>query len=183
MTVTRSEGNVIQEIDDTNAWKVLKEYLPGDPQDLTGSDAVHLCIGETVNDAVCEDGLLIHATVSMIRETGYIVTPAELAVGTRIFMTRRDPDRITEGLSRMASGLRERRQGRTPLAVLQMDCAGRGGILFGGSTSARTVDPLQAILGKDVPWMGFYSYGEITPVGDIPQMHNYTVALWTLYAD
>ena len=36
------------------------------------------------------------------------------------------------------------------------------------------INNIQEKLGKDVPWLGFYTFGEIAPVGGKKFLHNYT---------
>jgi hypothetical protein len=40
---------------------------------------------------------------------------------------------------------------------------------------------MQEILGRDLPWLGFHTYGEIAQLGGTTYYHNYTVVLLALY--
>jgi small ligand-binding sensory domain FIST len=65
--------------------------------------------------------------------------------------------------------------------VLQFDCAGRGRIIFGDHATETVVTPIQDVLGHDLPWLGFHTYGEIAQLAGKPYYHNYTVVLCALY--
>src|SRR5665647_703317 len=66
---------------------------------------------------------------------------------------------------------------RKPSAVLQFDCAARGKTLFGPEVKEMGIDAIQDVLGKDIPWVGFYTYGELAPIGGKNYAHTATVAL------
>ena len=66
--------------------------------------------------------------------------------------------------------------------MLDLECAGRGALLFGAETTTQLCEPAQRVLGKDVPWIGLHTYGEIGPVGGRPCFHNYTAVLCAFYA-
>lgn len=125
---------------------------------------------------------VIRVPLRLDKANGALFFPAELRTGATVFMARRDPIRVLENAVRSAQRIADRRAGQTPLAVLQFDCTGRGRMLFGERTTADLIDPMQRALGKNIPWLGFHTYGEIAPVHGRPQYHNYTVALCALYA-
>jgi len=75
----------------------------------------------------------------------------------------------------------ERRNGQVPFLVMQLDCAGRGRLLFEDKATEGMVDPVRRILGEDVPWIGLHTYGEIAPVGPKTVFQNYAGVLCALY--
>lgn len=184
-TVTRGENGWVHEIDGLPAWDVFKEYLEGDPEDLSAEGVIHLCLGKPLDAPLAREydaPHVIHTPLQLDKTNGALFFPGGgLATGQRIRLTRRDPTRIRESAIRCAQKLSA--LGRTPTAVFQFDCAGRGRVLFGSRAADEIVRPLQATLGRQVPWIGFHSYGEIAPIGGRPYYHNYTVALCALYAD
>jgi len=184
-TVTKTEANWIHEIDGKPAWEAFKEYLEGDPQDLLFNDLVHLCIGEQLPDkhSTQYDKYIIRTPLGLNKEKGALFFPAEIKVGTRVKMTRRDPDKISQNVRELAKRVAAKHPGQKPVAVLHVDCSGRGRVLFGDRINQSLVDPFQELLGKNVPWIGFHSYGEIAPLGDKTYFHNYTVVLCALYEE
>jgi small ligand-binding sensory domain FIST len=40
---------------------------------------------------------------------------------------------------------------------------------------------LHETVGSDVPWLGFFTYGEIGPLAGINQVHNYTCVMAAIY--
>jgi hypothetical protein len=179
--VTAAADGWLREIDGQPAWSVFKEYLDGDPQDLNAEGIVHLCFGEPLDPARAPDydPYIIHTPLQLDATTGALFFPGGgFAPGTRVRLTRRDPERIRASAERCARSLVGPER---PAFVIQFDCAGRGQILFGHSAGDEIVRPLQSALGGESSWIGLHTYGEIAPVGGKLRYHNYTVALCAVY--
>lgn len=185
-TVTRAEDGWVHEIDGRPAWSIFKEYLDGDPEDLNAEGIVHLCLGLRLDEEAAREysPYIIRAPLRLDRSTGALYFPGGgIESGQRIQLTRRDPERIREGARACAAGIRARASGHTPAAVFQFDCAGRGRVLFGSRTAREIVTPMQEVLGRETPWIGFHSFGEIAPIAGRFFYHNYTVSLCALFDD
>ena len=182
-TVTRSDGGNVYEIDGRSAWSVFKEYLDDDPVDLSAADSVHLSFGERLPErARAGYGEYVMRTpFALDRDSGALFFPGSLHEGARIQMTRRDPDRIRQSAMQSARELAARRPGRRPNLVLHFDCAGRGRVIFGERATEMAITPIQEVLGRRLPWIGFHTYGEIAQLAGTAYYHNYTVVLLTLY--
>jgi hypothetical protein len=182
-TVTRSDGGTVYEIDGRSAWSVFKEYLDGNPVDLSAADSVHLSFGERLPKRT-GDGYgqyIMRTPFALDRESGALFFPGSLAQGSKIQMTRRDPDRIRKSAMQSANELAARRPRQRPNLVLHFDCAGRGRIIFGDHATEMAITPIQEILGRDLPWVGFHTYGEIAQLEGTAYYHNYTVVLLALF--
>jgi hypothetical protein len=182
-TVTRSDGGTVYEIDGRSAWSVFKEYLDGDPVDLSAADSVHLSFGERLPQRTGDHygQYVMRTPFGLDRESGALFFPGSLPQGSRIQMTRRDPDRIRKSAMESAKALAARRPQQRPNLVLHFDCAGRGRIIFGDRATEMGITPMQEILGRDLPWLGFHTYGEIAQLDGTAYYHNYTVVLLALY--
>jgi hypothetical protein len=182
-TVTRSEEGTVYEIDGRPAWDVFKEYLDGDPTDLAIQDTLYLGFGERLPpELVGPYGEYIMRTpASLDRQTGALFFPGGLRQGAKIRIARRDPDRMREGAAEVARELASRRKDVQPSLVLQFDCVGRGREIFGNDATAATLSSMQDALGRDVPWLGCYTLGEIAPLKGKTLYHNQTVVLCALY--
>lgn len=182
--VTRADHGWIREIDGQPAWSLFREYLDGDPTDLSAEGIVHLCIGQSLPDAGANsyDPYVIRTPLQLDQASGALYFPGGgLGEGNTIQLTRRDPDKIRRSAQECAARIGATHAGRSPDLVLQFDCAGRGRILFGSSVAAEIVVPLRNVLGRSTPWLGFHTYGEIAPIGNDLFYHNYTVALCAVY--
>src|SRR5262249_12936914 len=114
-------------------------------------------------------------------ERGSIAIQTNIAPGTKITMTRRDSDQMYSGVERLGAELASDLNGKKPKLVFQFDCASRGRLMFAEEEKMRLVTRLQTAVDPTVPWIGFYSSGEIAPIGGTNCFHNFTVALSALY--
>ena len=176
-TVTRSEGGHVFEIDGRPAWDVLREYLDGDPRDLSISDSLHLAFAEKLPLEVAGSSseYIMHTPWGLDVDTGALFFPGGLRQGAKIRIARRDPDRIREGATEGARDLAKRMAGESPSLVLQFDCAGRGRVIFGDSATARTVASIQDALGAQNPLVRLLHVRRDRPVeraGVLPRPHR-----------
>lgn len=180
--VTRAEGGFVCEIDGRPAWSFFKEYLADDADTLEAVHLSHLLLAERLPANVPEfDEFTVRVPVQLDKERGALYFAAGIRSGTRVQLARRNPDKVCVRAVGEAHRLVDKHKGQRPLMVLELDCAGRGAMLFGSETNSRLIDPVQQVFGKDVPWVGLHTYGEIAPVGGRTLFHNYTAVLCALY--
>lgn len=181
--VTSADAGFVCEIDHQPTWSFFKEYLADDSQSLEALHLAHLLLAERVPQSTPEFGdFTVRVPVQLDAARGALYFAAGIASGTRVQLARRNPEKVCERAVAAARRLTERHPGERPLLMLDLDCAGRGGLLFGGETTARLCDPAQRVFGKGVPWIGLHTYGEIGPVGGRTLFHNYTAVFCALYA-
>lgn len=101
--------------------------------------------------------------------------------GIEVELARRDLEGMRESAASAAAQLAARRPGERPMLVLQFDCTARGRVACGERTTELTVEPLRQVLGEDVPWAGFHTFGEIAPLRGVVRTHACTVAVCALY--
>ena len=179
--VTRSEGNAIYEIDGKPALEVVKEYLTDEETVDWGKVVVNLSLGfETFGDMKDYDDYIIRWMPAKDDETGAINIPTEAKEGTSIWITRRDYDKVANGIDRLTSQIKDQLGDNQAKMIFQFDCAGRGKTFLRDQQKIELLNKLhQEIPG--VPWFGFYTYGEIGPVGEVNYFHNYTAVIAAIY--
>jgi len=176
--VTRSAGNVIYEIDGRPALEVLKEYLLPEEIDNWSKAVINLCLGfKTPAVMAGYDEFMIRFIPGKDDTCGSINIQTEVAEGSEIWMTRRDPDKMAAGLKDLGSRIKADLAGAAPKLVFQFDCCGRGKVILPEPRKLELLKELQAQVGPEAPWIGFYTLGEIGPVGSHDCFHNYTVVL------
>jgi hypothetical protein len=181
--VTRADGGFVREIDGLPAWSFFKEYLAEDADTLETLHLSHLLLAERIEDSTPEFGdFTVRVPVQLDAARGSLYFAAGIASGTRVQLARRNPEKVCDRAAAAARRLLDRRPTERPFLVLDLDCAGRGALLFGGETTQRLFEPVQQVVGKDVPWIGLHTYGEIGPIGGRTLFHNYTAVLCALYA-
>jgi hypothetical protein len=181
--VTRSEGNVLFELDGQPALHLYKTYL-GDR--ASGLPATALLFPLAVRVPGAEERQLDRTIVGVDEETQSMTFAGDVPNGSLAQLMRANFDRLIDGAHAAAvatgSGDRERDgdgdgDGDATLAVA-VSCVGRR-LLLG----RRTEDELDATLSglpTGAELVGFYSYGEISPIAaGTCDLHNQTMTLTT----
>ncbi len=181
--VTRCEGNVIYEIDGKPALEVLKDYLTDDEIEEWAMAVLTFSFGfKAPGHMQGYDEYIIRAMIGGKDDTtGSVTIPTEVSEGTSIWVTRRDYEKLVNGVARAAEEIKTQLGDNPARLVFQFDCAGRGKIFLREQQKLQLLEELRQQIGPDVPWLGFYSYGEISPVGERNYFHNYTVVLTAIY--
>jgi hypothetical protein len=175
--VTRSQGNTIYELDGKPALEIIREYMPDD-EILDWSKAfVRLALGFKVPDDMNEyDQYMIRVMQTKDDKTGAVTLPTEVAEGTSVWMTRRDYEKVAAGIDQLADRIKDQLGDNPAKVVFQFDCAGRGKSFLRDQQKKLLLDRLQREI-PDVPWLGFFTLGEISPVGEVNCFHNYTAVV------
>ncbi len=180
--VTRAEGSHIFEIDHRPAFEVFQEFLGPDVTELNNTTVSGVCLGVATPEESRQDyedvALRIPLLLDKNDKSFYIA--GEWPAGTKLLVCRRDPDTIIQRAHDIASKIRARNEGREPALVLHINCAGRSKTLIGESTAIKEVAANQ-VFDKQVPWFGFYGFGEIAPVGGRNFFHNWTSVVLAIY--
>lgn len=180
LTITKAEANRIIEIDGKRALDVIDEYLTVEER---GGDwkktNVYLAIGVKAPAYMKHyDDYLIRFMPMRDDAGGGVYVPTELEVGTKFHMTRRDHDKIASGNARMADEMRAVFNGRIPRMLMQIECIGRGQVIFNETEKQALLRDLQSrVVGMDAPWFGLYTYGEFGPIGGVNSFHNYSLVV------
>jgi hypothetical protein len=174
--VTRSEGNVLYELDGQSALDLYKMYLGEKAKELPGS-ALLFPLGMKFG----EDSETIVRTVLAVSEENQSMTFAgDIPEGSYVRLMKANFDRLIDGANLAAeqTTLNGAQEGER-LAIL-ISCVGRKLIL--GQRISEEVDTVRDVLGRDAIITGFYSYGEISPVVESAtcSLHNQTMTITTL---
>ena len=181
-TITKAEDNTVYEIENKPTWSFFQEYLGEDVEELTTENSPSVSIGEKLPEEVTTeyDKFIIRAPV--IKNPDDSITFAtDIPEGVKVRLMRRDEEKISQKAKTMAERIKSKIGNKKPVAVLHFDCAGRGKMFFGDKVKEKGIDVIQDVFGKDVPWLGFYCYGEIAPIKNKNYFHNQTVSLCVIY--
>ncbi len=182
-TITRSKGNIIYDIDGLPALEVLKDYTEEDWKTQWNKLSLNLCLGFKTPEYMKEEygEFVVRYMVGKNDREGYVTIQSDVRAGTEFWMVRRDKELIRDGLRAISRQIKEKRDRQTPKFVLQFECMGRGKVVFREQEKIELIRSLQEDIGKDIPWIGFYTYGEIGPVAHYNCIHNFTAVVAAVY--
>jgi hypothetical protein len=182
-TVTRSQGNVIHEIDGKPAVEVLKEYLPEQAL-VEDRDWMHYA----VSLALCfkapsymkGEEYVVLGVPGVRMADGSITVQTEVPEGTSVWFSSRDKEKMSTGLDRMATQIKEQLGGEKPKLVLQFECMTRGKTMLREQEKVQLLKQFRQSVSPEAPWAGFYTIGEIGPVEEHNNQHLFTSVVLAL---
>jgi hypothetical protein len=182
--VTRSEGNVIYEIDGKPAAEVLREYLPegalADDRDWMRY-AISLALSFKAPSYIKDEAYVVRGVPKVRMADGSIIVQGpEVQEGTSVWFSSRDREKIATGFDRMARQIKEQLGGEKPKLVFQFECLTRGELMFREQEKLQLLKRFRQSVGPDVPWAGFYAIGEIGPVEEHNDRHLWTSVVLAL---
>ncbi|MGB2762372.1 MAG: FIST N-terminal domain-containing protein [Minisyncoccales bacterium] len=184
MKVTKAEGAKLIEINNKPALSIYEEYFGKRAEELIKEPIAKMAytypLGMSVEGS---DELLIRDVVIADKE-GRIDCAAEIPQGSEIRLMLGDPDKAIQAAKEAAESAKKQLKGSKPKAIFVFDCIARNKLL--GSRIGEEIKAIQGVLGKEVPLIGFYTYGEQAPLGGrvgpecFSVFHNETMALMVL---
>lgn len=173
--ITRSEGNVLHELDGRSALELYKTYLGPLASELPGSALLFpLSIRAT------EDASPVVRTILSVDDTAETMTFAgDLPEGSYARLMKANFDRLIDGASMAASDCCEVLGAEEPEVAILVSCVGRKLVL--AQRTEEEVEGVRDVLGGGAVLTGFYSYGEISPVSPLVacELHNQTMTITT----
>ena len=174
--MTRSEGNILYEIDGQPALALYKKYLGDRAQDLPASG---LLFPLAIRDNTLSEKQVVRTILSVNEDNQSITFAGDIPQGWYGQLMKADHDRLIEGAS--LAGQLANSQIPAPKKSLNIaiSCVGRRLVL--GERSEEEVEATLDMLSKDSDLIGFYSYGEISPSGlNSCDLHNQTMTVTSI---
>ena len=182
-TITRSKGNLILEIDGMPALEALQEYVEEGLESQWNKMTLNLCLGFKTPEHLREQygEFIVRYMMDKDDGLGSVTIQSDVKDGDDLWIMRRDKELIREGLRGVSHQIGEQLGGHKPKFLLHFECMGRGKVIFRDQEKIELLNTLQEDIGAELPWIGFYGYGEIGPVSDFNCMHNFTAVLVAVY--
>lgn len=173
--VTRSQGNVVHEIDDMTAVQFYRQYLGDGAMDHLGESPLAVHDGERGN-------FYLRAALFCSDADGTVTFAGDIAEGTTVQLTSASRDEIIAATREAVDACVAAYPGDRPTAALIFSCAGRKQVL--GTRTQEEYQLLQEHF-PDLRLAGFYTYGEIAPMaaGQPTRFHNETFVSLLLGTD
>lgn len=173
--ITRSEGNVLFEIDGQPALDLYKTYLGEKASELPQSALLYPL---SVQSAEGEEPL-VRTILNIDEEQNSMILAGDVPQGSGVQLMMSTMDDIAEGASYAAEFAMSDRANEPELALL-VSCIGRKLVL--AQRIEEEIEEVKDVIGSKAAIAGFYSYGEMAPFAGCSacQLHNQTMTLTLL---
>jgi hypothetical protein len=182
MKVTKSEGAVLKEVDNKPALKIYEDSFGKKAEELTKEPIARMAYTYPLGMSVEGSDELLIRDVVIANEKGEITCAAEIPQGSEVRLMLGDQNKAIQAAEEAARNALIQLKGSLPKAIFVFDCIARHKLF--GSRVGEEINTIQNVLGKNVPLIGFYTYGEQAPLGgkvepDICRsvFHNETMCL------
>src|SRR5258706_7539906 len=171
--VTRSDGNVLYELDGFSALNLYKRYLGEHATDLPGSG---LLFPLSIRNP--EDNSSVVRTILAVDEEAQSLTFAgDVPGGWYARLMKANFDRLIDGAIGAARASLVNMSDQQPDLAILISCVGRRMVLR--QRTEEELEGVRDVIGSKAALTGFYSYGEISPFtpGAKGTLHNETVTI------
>jgi len=173
--VTRSQGNVVFEIDYKPALEIYIKYLGDLAKDLPGSGLrFPLSVRPTEKDEP-----VIRTLLAVDEKAQSLTFAGDVPQGGFCRLMKTDVDSLIDGSGMAANAAKSDSNSQTSLCLV-VSCVGRRLVM--GQLTEEELDIVRERLGPNAAITGFYSYGELAPFANVEgcRLHNQTMTLTTL---
>jgi len=175
--VTRSHNNILYELDYQPALAIYKRYLGDKASELPASGLLFPL--ELLENADSNTST-VRTILAVNEEENSITFAGDIPEGSNVSLMKANFDRLIDGASQAAESMQLEDYNNEPLLNIAISCVGRRLVL-----KQRTEDELEAVLEALPPQtrqIGFYSYGEISPLASGRcDLHNQTMTLTLIW--
>jgi hypothetical protein len=175
--ITRSQGNVLYELDGKPALALYKQYLAERAAELPASALLFPLRLESLDAS----GAQLVRTVLSVNENAQTMTFAgDVPQGSAAQLMRANFDRLISaaGDSSQAAFAAADSAQRSAVLSIAVSCVGRRLVL--GERTEEELEAAAEVLGPEDQQIGFYSYGELSPFNlGRCELHNQTMTLTT----
>jgi len=185
MKVTKSEGAVLKELNNKPALSIYQDYFGKKADELIREPIARMAYTYPLGMSVKGSSELLIRDVVIANEKGEITCAAEIPQGSEIRLMLGDTEKAIAAARKAAQNALAQMNHKEPRAIIVFNCIARNKLL--GVKCGDEITAIQEVLGKNVPLIGFYTYGEQAPLGgDInPKtcnsvFHNETMTLLVL---
>ena len=176
--ITKSDNNVLYELDGKPALALYKEYLGEEAEGLPGSGLLF-----PINLKVTSEGKeteVVRTLLAVDEEKQSMTFAGDMPEGATATLMKANFEKLVDG-ARGAAHMSNEAIGSSDveLAIL-VSCVGRKLVLK--ERIEEETEAVQEVVGLGTPMIGFYSYGEISPVAPTEKqcrLHNQTMTITT----
>ncbi len=173
--ITKSEGNILYEIDGKPALDLYKKYLGDRAKELPQAALLYPL---TVQDKPGSEPL-VRTILTINEEKNSMILAGDAPVNSKVQLMMSTVDDIAQGAAKAACMAMQKRKKEPELAIL-ISCVGRKLVM--DQRTEEEIEEVAEVIGSEATITGFYSYGEMAPFTESNhcQLHNQTMTLTLL---
>lgn len=170
--ITKSEANILYEIDGQPALDLYKNYLGEKSKDLPQASLL-FPLNVTPED---KKEPVVRTILNINNEDNSMILAGDVPMNSRVQLMMASVDGIANGASIAAEFAMKSRK-HTPEIAIIVSCIGRKLVM--NQRVEEEIEQVRECIGERIPIAGFYSYGEMAPFnGNIScELHNQTMTL------
>ena len=171
--ITRSEANVLHELDGRSALELYKRYLGDYAQELPASALLFPLMLRSSGDAPG----LVRTVLAIDEERQTMTFAGDMPEGQHARLMRANFERLIDGATGAAKTTLDTGSNAAPDFALLISCVGRRMVLK--QRVEEEVESVREIFGGNTVMAGFYSYGELSSDGlsGSCELHNQTMSI------
>jgi hypothetical protein len=170
--ITKSESNILYEIDDQPALDLYKKYL-GDKANQLPQASLLYPLNVTPEG---KKAPVVRTILGIDNEKQSMTLAGDVPVNSKVQLMMASVDAIAEGANEAAKLAMKNRKAQPQLALL-VSCVGRKLVM--NQRVEEEIERVHEVVGEDTAITGFYSYGEMAPFSGntFCDLHNQTMTL------
>jgi hypothetical protein len=174
--ITRSDGNVLYELDGKPALALYRQYLG---EHAAGLPASGLLFPLSLKQPDSNERV-VRTILAIDEAAGSLTFAGDVPAGSYARLMKANFDRLVDGAAQAGSASRAMLRDSAPELAILISCVGRRLVLQ--QRTEEEVEAVHDVLGGDPVMTGFYSYGEISPHNPSARcaLHNQTMTVTTL---
>jgi len=174
--ITKSDGNILYEMDNQSALELYKKYLGGHAKDLPASGLLFPLSLRTIDG---EEGV-VRTILSVDEEKQSMTFAGDVPEGSYARLMKANFDRLIDGAVGAAKNCTGSSFNSNPELAILISCVGRKMILK--QRTEEEVEGVKEVMGDKTVLTGFYSYGEMSPLtpNSSCELHNQTMTITTI---
>jgi len=176
--ITRSNGNILYEMDGQSALELYKKYLG---EHAVGLPATGLLFPLSLRTGE-RDAPVVRTILGVNEKDQSMTFAGDMPEGAYVRLMKANFDRLIDGATGAAATSMEAIDAGTPELAILISCVGRKMILK--QRTEEEVEAVRDVLGPGAVITGFYSYGEICPFSPSVrcELHNQTMTV-TIFSE
>jgi hypothetical protein len=175
--VTKSDNNILYELDKMPALEIYKKYLGDKAEGLPATGLLFPLELKAKHDS---EESKVRTILAVNEEENSITFAGDIPEGSHVTLMKANYNRLIDGASQAAENIDLCDYRDEDIACIAISCVGRRLVL-----KSRVEEELEAILDVLPPQtkqVGFYSYGEISPLASGKcDLHNQTMTLTVIW--